>query len=228
MSKKHFNQNSTKKYTYQIVISIIIGIVIIISTSSFLILRGLNSNLSSEVSSTSSTDTSKIKKVKGSKRASSNSDVSSSYSNAVTENPQKSSSSSSNTTSSADSTSIAKKFLANGFSIGPILYNGENVDQAMDENKAPQNTVHDNAKIGYILNDSEVRVLSMNSAYSQNYSITDTTITIGDINFNYSINNGSPIFSTTDKTYADNSTLTWQLSSTPNAKKYVDTAQTQN
>lgn len=68
MSKKHFSQNSTKKYTYQIIISIIVGVVIIISVSSFFILRGLNSNLTSKISSTSSTDTSKIKKVTGSKK----------------------------------------------------------------------------------------------------------------------------------------------------------------
>ncbi|MFT9455674.1 MAG: hypothetical protein ABF575_00125 [Liquorilactobacillus hordei] len=228
MSKKHFSQNSTKKNTYQIIISIIVGVVIIISVSSFFILRGLNSNLTSKISSTSSTDTSKIKKVTGSKKFSSTSDDPSSYSNSVTENNQKSSSNFGDTTNSINSVSIAKKFLANGFSIGPILYNGENVDQAMDEGKAPQNTVHDNAKLGYILNDSEIRAMSMNSAHSQDYSITDTTITIGDITFNYSINNDSPIFSTTNKTYADNSTLTWQLSSAPNAKEYVDAAQTQN
>ncbi|MCP0887794.1 hypothetical protein LB941_10680 [Ligilactobacillus sp. WILCCON 0076] len=221
MSKKHFDQNSTKRYKYLVIISIIIGLVIIITISSFFISRGHNSNLSS-------INTSKTKKVKGSKRVSSNSDTSSSYSSNATKNDQASASSPSETTSSVDNIDIVKKFLADGFSIGPILYNGEPVGQAMNENKAPQNTAHDNSKLGYILNDSEVRVMSMQSAYSQYYSITNTTITIGDITFNYSINNNFPIFSTTTETYSDNSTLTWQLSAASNAKEYVDAAQTQN
>ncbi|EJF01327.1 hypothetical protein [Liquorilactobacillus mali] len=229
MSKKYFNQNYNKKYTYQIITAIVIVILIAV-VSSFQILKAFNSSnsVNSKLSSKSQSS-SKAKILKNSESTSStDSDNTSSYSSTTSENSSSISSTFSSSTSSVDNTSLVKKFLTDGFSIVSILYNGEDVDQAMDEGKAPQNTVHDSFKIGYILNDSEVRAMSMNSAYSQNYSITNTTVTIGDATFNYSINNGSPIFNTTNTTDSDGNIITWQLSSKTNAKEYVNAAQTQN
>lgn len=50
---------------------------------------------------------------------------------------------------STQSAVTASDLIGKGFSLSPIRYNGEPVDQAMDAGRAPQGTVHDNARLGF-------------------------------------------------------------------------------
>ncbi|MFT8633619.1 MAG: hypothetical protein ABF741_12065 [Liquorilactobacillus ghanensis] len=136
--------------------------------------------------------------------------------------------SSSETSSTTNNITTVKIFLQSGFEIMPILYNDEDVSKAMDEGKAPQNTVHDGLTLGYLKNDSIARMSSMGAAYDQPYKITESTLTIGDFKFNYSENGNYVTFDTYEKSYTDGSTITWQLSSCPGAKDSVDSASVQN
>lgn len=136
--------------------------------------------------------------------------------------------SSSETSSTTNNTTTVKRFLQNGFEITPILYNGEDVNKAMNEGKAPQNTVHDGFVLGYLKDDSIARLSSMGAAYNQPYKISESTLTIGDFQFNYSKNGNSVTFDTYKKSYSDGSTITWQLSSDPGVKDSVDSASVQN
>lgn len=74
------------------------------------------------------------------------------------------SSSSVTSKSSSDTSSAPKKRISNdsvvgmGFQMAPVEYNGEDVDAAMNANRAPQNAVHDNIVLGYFKSGSVARI----------------------------------------------------------------------
>lgn len=135
---------------------------------------------------------------------------------------------SSSETSTTNNITAVKNVLQSGFEIAPILYNGEDVGKAMDEGKAPQNTIHDGVEFGYLKDDSLARMSLMGGAFDQPYEISEGILTIGHFQFNYSENGNSITFDTYEKSYSDGSTITWQLSSYPGAKYSVDSAYVQN
>ncbi|WP_208422249.1 hypothetical protein [Latilactobacillus fragifolii] len=133
------------------------------------------------------------------------------------------------TVEDSDSKAVIEKSIGTGFQLMPILYNGEDVEQAMNKNVAPQNLVHDNFMIGYLKDNKIARVSSIGAAYNQNYEITDSILTIGDHQFKYQINDDQTVsFENEEKSYPDGSTVTWQLTKEQNARQTVDSKPTQN
>ncbi|VDK14340.1 hypothetical protein OAL24_01151 [Oenococcus sicerae] len=146
-------------------------------------------------------------------------------------------SSNSSERSSAESSSfeglknIQDIITGKGFDITPILYDGEDVDKAMNENKALQNTVHDNFIVGYFQNATTARVASMGVAYSEPYSLSDHYISIGSQDFKnipYSLNGNTVTFSTWQTQTSDGHTITWKMAWDSDARDIVGAKTTQN
>lgn len=114
-----------------------------------------------------------------------------------------------------DNASVVKQYLAGkGFQIAPVLYNGENVDQAMEEQKAPQNTVHDYVVFLYF-NDASTATtkhIGQITPNSTGYSISDSVITVGEYQIPYSINDGTVTFSQWNADDGNGGTLTYRIS----------------
>lgn len=53
---------------------------------------------------------------------------------------------------------VVKEYIANGFLMAPVKYNGEDATEAMEANRAPQNLIHDGYTNGYIKDDTTVRL----------------------------------------------------------------------
>lgn len=96
--------------------------------------------------------------------------------------------------SDSNITSMAQKQLVGKrFSMIPILYDGEDAAQAMAENKAPQNLIHDGATTFSFTNDSTVHVELLGTYrpdYDTSYTLTDNMIIIQQRNIPYSVKNG--------------------------------------
>lgn len=74
---------------------------------------------------------------------------------------------------------VQQLLLHRGFSLSPHLYNGEDVDKAMDEQKAPQNTVHDGVLLGYCKTATTTRLTGLGSyvgAWAGTYQVTEDRI----------------------------------------------------
>ena len=83
---------------------------------------------------------------------------------------------SSSESSSSSSSVSADDLVGLGFQITPVLYNGEDVNTAMNENKAPQNTISEGVQIGYFRSNSQARLTGLPMYYyvhSVNYSVVD-------------------------------------------------------
>ncbi|MFD1429587.1 hypothetical protein [Lacticaseibacillus mingshuiensis] len=68
-----------------------------------------------------------------------------------------------------------------GFSIGPTRYNGESINTAMDQDRAPQNTVADNTRLGVFSDGQHVRVTALGAGspgWEGTYRLTSKTLTI--------------------------------------------------
>lgn len=79
----------------------------------------------------------------------------------------------------SDRAVVTRLLLHRGFSLSPHLYNGEEVDRAMDEQKAPQNTVHDGVLLGYFNSASTTRLTGLGSyvgAWDGTYQVTATRL----------------------------------------------------
>ncbi|MGG5317636.1 hypothetical protein [Enterococcus sp. AZ072] len=115
----------------------------------------------------------------------------------------------------SDTISNARKLLVGQrFSMAPVLYDGEDATKAMEENKAPQNLIHDGVAGFYFIDDSTVHVElagTYRPDHDTSYTLTDDTLAIGERNIPYTLTDGLISFDswTTD----DNGhTITWSLS----------------
>lgn len=114
------------------------------------------------------------------------------------------------------------------FDIAPVLYDGEDVDKAMNENKAPQNLVHDGVAKGYFYDSSTVHLTGLGTysgEYSNPYTINNKTINIGSQDYKnipYSLNGNSISFQNWQTKTSDGHTITWQMKWDNNAQSYVD------
>lgn len=119
-----------------------------------------------------------------------------------------------------------QQLVGKRFSIIPVLYDGEDAAQAMAENKAPQNLIHDGATTFSFTNDSTVHVELLGTYrpdYDTSYTLTDNMIIIQQRNIPYSVKNGIVSFDdwTTD---LDGHTVTWSFAPEENSSETsVDT-----
>lgn len=122
--------------------------------------------------------------------------------------------------SDSNITSMAQKQLVGKrFSMIPILYDGEDAAQAMAENKAPQNLIHDGATTFSFTNDSTVHVELLGTYrpdYDTSYTLTDNMIIIQQRNIPYSVKNGIVSFDDWT-TELDGHTITWSFSPEENS-----------
>lgn len=168
--------------------------------------RGSKSSADNSKSSSSKVVSSKnVSKIKQNSTNSSSEIVSSS--SAVSSSAQE---------SSENNTDLVKKDLVGqGFKISPVLYNGEDIDQAMDEQKAPTNTVTDYTVLIYFNDAGSVtsKHLGQVRPDNENYSISNDILTLGDYQVPYSFNNGTITFSQWTASDNQGGTITYQITS---------------
>lgn len=101
----------------------------------------------------------------------------------------------------------------------PALYDGEDANQAMEENKAPQNLMHDGGVVFSFTNDTTVHVElagTYRPDYDTTYKLTDNKIIIEDRNIPYAITNGLISFDSWE-TELNGHTITWSFSPEENS-----------
>lgn len=106
-----------------------------------------------------------------------------------------------------------KQLIGRKFSLTPVLYDGEDANQAMEENKAPQSLVHDGSAIFSFTNETTVHVElagTYRPDYDTTYTLTDVMLTIEHRNIPYSITNGGISFDTWT-TDLDGHRVTWSF-----------------
>lgn len=120
---------------------------------------------------------------------------------------------------------IAQQLLQNkGYKIEPVLYDDEPIDQAMANDKAPQNAVHDNMSFVYFKNPSLIqRTLlgAYNPSFQEHYSLSNTELIITPNHIPYHIENHRMIF-TTWNIKSDGHTTTFKFKEYPDAKQMID------
>lgn len=108
------------------------------------------------------------------------------------------------------------QIIGKTYSVVPSLYDGEDVNQAMAENKAPQNLFHDGAQIITFTNDTTAHI-QLNGAYRPDYdagyTLSETTLSIGQHAIPYTYANDTMTFNPWTTTL-DGHTVTWTI--TPN------------
>ncbi|BDR55506.1 hypothetical protein [Xylocopilactobacillus apis] len=126
---------------------------------------------------------------------------------------------------------IVKKYLiGNGFRINPILFDGEDTDQAMNENKAPQNLAHDGIELLLFKDESTVTVKGVPAYFfpsDTKYNISDKFLTIGSQleQIPYSIVDGKVEFHTwtsSDNFDGQTHSITWQISPDDSVQSLID------
>lgn len=127
----------------------------------------------------------------------------------------------------ANAITIVRAELAKGFILSPTLFNGVSVDTAMEKHGAPQNIVSDYSKIGYVKNDSTIRMNQMRSSFDVKYNIMKTYVVIDGKNVPYTVQGTEVSFGTwTEPSGKD--VITMHLRTESEAKSIVDAALTQN
>lgn len=135
------------------------------------------------------------------------------------------STSKSSRTISSSATSAAPDLVGLGFQIVPVLFNGEAVDQAMNENKAPQNLVHDGVMLGYFTNQTQARVSGMARylyAHTIGYSVNGKVLAMNGWQILLSVSDHQiqPVqWKASDQ---DGNTITWKLEPLDDAKTEVE------
>jgi hypothetical protein len=91
------------------------------------------------------------------------------------------------------------QLLGKKYFISPSLFDGIDANKAMTENKAPQNLMHDGGKGVTFTNENTVHI-ELAGTYrpdiDMDYTLTEDTLTIGQDNIPYSINDGVITFGT--------------------------------
>lgn len=114
----------------------------------------------------------------------------------------------------SDTINTARSLLVGKrFSMIPALYDGEDASKAMEENRAPQNLIHDGAAGFHFTSDSNVRVElagTYRPDYDTSYTLTSNMLIIEHRNIPYSIKNGAISFDSWT-TEIDGHTITWSF-----------------
>jgi hypothetical protein len=135
---------------------------------------------------------------------------------------------STSTTSSATSSSTSSTQLdlaGLGFQISPVLFNGEPVDQAMADNKAPQNTVHDGVMLGYFINQTQARVSGLARymyAHTIGYSVNGKMLAMNGWQIPLTVTDGQLQTVQWQAQDSQGNTLTWKLDALDDAHNEVD------
>lgn len=127
---------------------------------------------------------------------------------------------------------VVKKYINDGFIIMLVTYNGEDATKAMEENKAPQNLIHDGYTDGYIKDDQTVRLSHMGAASDGNYDISNGILSIKQgasrHSFRYTVNNGVVEFENENISEPDGAKVDFQIKPAPGARATVDSQHMQN
>lgn len=113
------------------------------------------------------------------------------------------------------SAEVTRQLVGKHFTIAPIKYDGVDVGKAMDDGKAPVNTVHDGHLEGEFISADEARMTYVMGATShvEHYTVKNNTLKIGPFVYKipYTLNNGTidvPLWE--EKTH-DGHTVTMQM-----------------
>lgn len=203
--------------------------ILTISLLSVLLLAGCGNQAAKAGNSSSNSSSSKVvsnkkthtttKPTDKKANASSSSEVASSSSivsaSSSTSSTVASSSSEAAPSSQENNAALAKQYLTGkGFRISPVLYDGEDIDQAMDDQKAPTNVVTDYT-VSFYFNDATTATSTHTGQLrpdSSNYTVSENTITVGSYQIPYSISNGTVVFSQWSAADGQRGTITYQIS----------------
>ena len=148
------------------------------------------------------------------------SSISDSTSSSIQEQYTTNQKSNSSVSSQSSSSSImsneqqAQKYLLNkSYTITPTLFNGEDIDSAMDDGNAPQNAVHDNFAVVKFTgsNTASVRYAMSTSVSTESYTLTNTNLTIANKTFPYTITNGNVSFGNYTNSDEDGNQYTFSM-----------------
>lgn len=188
-------------------------IILPVTLLSVFLLAGCGNQSAKSAKSSDSSQKTASSKVVSSQKISQKTTQSSQSSSSTSSTSSSSSSSSSQETN--DSTIVKHFVMGRTFTIQPELYNGEDVNKAMDEQKAPQNIVHDytvsvtfdhpsQALLKYIL---EVHPRHMN------YTVNNGILKVGKYNIPYAINGKSVTFLPWKASDGQGGTITYKFTS---------------
>lgn len=127
----------------------------------------------------------------------------------------------------ANAMTAIRNELAKGFVLSPKLFNGMDVDKAMEKSGAPQNIVSDYTKVGYVKNDSTIRMEQMRSAFDVKYTITKTYVVLDGSTIPYTIQGTGVTFGSWTEPHGKD-VITMNLRTESGAKSIVDSVMTQN
>ena len=127
----------------------------------------------------------------------------------------------------ANAMTAIRNELAKGFVLSPKLFNGMDVDKAMEKSGAPQNIVSDYTKVGYVKNDSTIRMEQMRSAFDVKYTITKTYVVIDGSTIPYTTQGTGVTFGSWTEPHGKD-VITMNLRTESGAKSIVDSVMTQN
>ncbi|WP_427813459.1 hypothetical protein ACQKTA_08755 [Enterococcus sp. 22-H-5-01] len=119
-----------------------------------------------------------------------------------------------------------KQLIGKSFLIRPTLYDGEDAAQAMDENKAPQNLIHDGSLTVRFMNETTVHIKLLGTYrpdFDTQYTLTDKQLIVSQHTIPYSIDNGVIAFGTWT-TDMDGHTVTWSF--TPDSSSSTENTST--
>lgn len=184
-------------------------IVLPVSILSALLLAGCGNQQSKKADSSSKTTSSKVvRHEKAASLASSRKREEQSESSSIASSESASASSASSSRAAAASSqervksneaAVAHALKGQNFAIKPMLFNGENVDKAMDDQHAPQSLAHDYALMLHFDGANRVRMKHLgtyNPTEHATYQISDQVIVIQKHQIPYRINNGTVSFLT--------------------------------
>lgn len=128
---------------------------------------------------------------------------------------------------------VQQALINQGYRIIPLLYDGEDTDQAMRENKAPQNLVHDGAELLLFKENDTVAVKGISGDFyphDESYLVTEKTITIDSVGIAipYQFQQDKLVFQDwTTKANDENGehTITWRMEPYPDAAQIIQEAQ---
>ena len=207
--------------------SLILGMTVL--AMSTLTLAGCGNQHASS-NTTSSSKASSVKKVSEKKKTSLKKKSSEAESTSKTVSASSSQNSDSSTTSSHESSTqntdlaeVKQQLIGKSFTITPTQFDGEDVDQAMDEQKAPQNTVHDGVGVVNFDNDTTASSAMLGSVNvtTSSYTISDHLIKVANYEIPYTITNDSLNFNNW-QTESAGHTITWTCKLDPGAKSKID------
>lgn len=162
---------------------------------SMLLLSGCGNQSAKHTDSSQQSTSSKVVSSKKASQQTASSQSSSSSTSSTSSTAASTSSSSSMAV--ADNSSTVKQFVAGqDFKIEPVLYNGESVNKAMDQQKAPQNTVHDYTVLVNFDQASKVTTQYIGEMRPEHrrYTVSNNTLTLGKYHIPFSTNGKTVTF----------------------------------